>query len=591
MCALAVVVLVQIVALAATPATPSLALPGFQLYLPVPWGATLIAGAPHTWEGTGDGVRSSLDLGIGAGEMSVHAAAGGTVHVANSCWLWIDHADGWQTRYYHLKNIDASLNNQPVAAGRRLADAGQPGTAETCGSGSPNYRHVHFALYLNGAPVSVDGLSIGGYTVHQTGAAYCGYWTRNSDGAIVADSRSTCWSMPSVANNQLNPASSGGGSTAPLRLTSGVTVTAPEGWFTFRPIRMTFTGVNQSSSNVDVKVLSIPIRDPYGSPYDLPCATDVSIPPGGGFSCDVSNPWGSVGTYTYWADWMTPGGVWHLGDLGPQSTFTLSAAPPAPTGNGGSTIVGRQSGRCLDVGGVGTTNGTSLQLWDCHGGANQQWTHGVDNTIRVYGSSPKCLDAAGGFNGAKIQIWDCHGAPNQQWIAYGDGTLRSVSSGRCLDAAGFGTANGTRLQLWDCAGTVNQQWGGTARPNGGGKIRGVGSGRCLDVSGVATSPGTPLQLWDCTNGPNQQWLTAGKAIQVYDNKCLDVRGFGTANGAVVQIWYCTGTANQRWNFLPDGTIRSVLSGRCLDAAGLGTVNGTRLQLWDCYGSANQRWTR
>jgi hypothetical protein len=38
-------------------------------------------------------------------------------------------------------------------------------------------------------------------------------------------------------------------------------------------------------------------------------------------------------------------------------------------------IVGGQSGRCIDVPGATTANGTQVQLWDCHGDANQRWTH------------------------------------------------------------------------------------------------------------------------------------------------------------------------------------------------------------------------
>lgn len=36
-------------------------------------------------------------------------------------------------------------------------------------------------------------------------------------------------------------------------------------------------------------------------------------------------------------------------------------------------LVNKASGRCLDVPGSATTDGTALDVWDCHGGANQQW--------------------------------------------------------------------------------------------------------------------------------------------------------------------------------------------------------------------------
>jgi hypothetical protein len=33
-----------------------------------------------------------------------------------------------------------------------------------------------------------------------------------------------------------------------------------------------------------------------------------------------------------------------------------------------------QSGLCLDASGLGTANGTKIQLWSCTGGSNQHWS-------------------------------------------------------------------------------------------------------------------------------------------------------------------------------------------------------------------------
>ena len=38
------------------------------------------------------------------------------------------------------------------------------------------------------------------------------------------------------------------------------------------------------------------------------------------------------------------------------------------------TIVGVQSGLCLDASGQGTASGTKLILWACGSGANQRWS-------------------------------------------------------------------------------------------------------------------------------------------------------------------------------------------------------------------------
>ncbi|MFI9005717.1 ricin-type beta-trefoil lectin domain protein [Actinosynnema sp. NPDC053489] len=129
-----------------------------------------------------------------------------------------------------------------------------------------------------------------------------------------------------------------------------------------------------------------------------------------------------------------------------------------PIASQGRQIVGVPSGRCLDVPGSSTTNGTQLQLWDCHGQANQSWTLNSAKQLVVLGT--KCLDAygRGTTNGTQVVTWDCHGDTNQQWNVNANGTITSVQSGLCLDAYNLGTANGTKLVLWTCTGQPNQQW-------------------------------------------------------------------------------------------------------------------------------------
>ncbi|MFF1605269.1 ricin-type beta-trefoil lectin domain protein [Streptomyces mirabilis] len=118
------------------------------------------------------------------------------------------------------------------------------------------------------------------------------------------------------------------------------------------------------------------------------------------------------------------------------------------------------AGKCLDVNGGSSANGTAVQIWSCNGADAQQWSARSDGTLRALG---KCLEATGRgtANGTKIEIWDCNGGTNQQWQAY-NGGYRNPVSGRCLDDPGASTADGTQLVLWGCNGGVNQQW--TALP-------------------------------------------------------------------------------------------------------------------------------
>jgi hypothetical protein len=143
-----------------------------------------------------------------------------------------------------------------------------------------------------------------------------------------------------------------------------------------------------------------------------------------------------------------------------DETFTITLLPPS--GGGGTPqnveIVGQQSARCLDVPGQTTTNGTQLQLWDCHGGPNQRFTYTSSKQLTVY--SNKCLDVSGAStaDGAAVVIWDCNGQPNQQWNINADGTITGAQSAKCLDAYARGTANGTKIIIWSCNGGANQRW-------------------------------------------------------------------------------------------------------------------------------------
>ncbi|WFE41224.1 RICIN domain-containing protein [Micromonospora sp. WMMD998] len=163
--------------------------------------------------------------------------------------------------------------------------------------------------------------------------------------------------------------------------------------------------------------------------------------------------------------------VWSATDLGTRTTGYTTSVPAREAvllvvsgtenpGGGARTgsLVGRQSGRCLDINNFATTNGTQAQLWDCTGASNQTWTYTAGRQLMIYGN--KCLDAynAGTTNGTRVIIWDCNGQANQQWNVNSDGTIRGAQSGLCVDASGAATANGTKILLWTCGTADNQRW-------------------------------------------------------------------------------------------------------------------------------------
>jgi hypothetical protein len=109
-------------------------------------------------------------------------------------------------------------------------------------------------------------------------------------------------------------------------------------------------------------------------------------------------------------------------------------------------------GKCVDVNGGSSADGTPLVIWTCNGGANQQWTR-EGSTLRSLG---KCMTAAGTADGSAVQLSTCTGSAAQTWTVGANGSL--TTSGKCLDANGAGTADGTRLILWTCHGGTNQRW-------------------------------------------------------------------------------------------------------------------------------------
>jgi type 1 glutamine amidotransferase len=131
----------------------------------------------------------------------------------------------------------------------------------------------------------------------------------------------------------------------------------------------------------------------------------------------------------------------------------LGGTPPA-TGVG--PIVGL-AGKCLDVAGGATANGTKIQLYTCNGSGAQSWTVTPNGPVKALG---KCLDVAGGgtANGTKAQLYTCNGSGAQNWSAQPDQTLRNPQSGRCLDVSQNNPADGQQIHIWDCLGAANQKW-------------------------------------------------------------------------------------------------------------------------------------
>nr|WSX75053.1 glycosyl hydrolase [Streptomyces sp. NBC_00899] len=173
--------------------------------------------------------------------------------------------------------------------------------------------------------------------------------------------------------------------------------------------------------------------------------------------------------FMIWADYITSANsasglqaTFNSARVLSQGQFTVPAGggttpPTTPPGGSATGPVTGVGGKCVDVAGASSANGSAVQLYDCNGTTAQSWTVGSDGTVRALG---KCLDATGQgtVNGTVLQLWDCNGSGAQQWVAESDGHLKNPQSGRYLDVPGGSTANGTRLQIWDRNTNAWQLW-------------------------------------------------------------------------------------------------------------------------------------
>ncbi|WP_250301667.1 RICIN domain-containing protein [Streptomyces sp. A 4/2] len=165
--------------------------------------------------------------------------------------------------------------------------------------------------------------------------------------------------------------------------------------------------------------------------FDLPTGTSTS---GGGVTASVSGT-SKSGTCDPYAAVTTPsGGSVHQDGIGNSSSGSI-------TGTGG---------KCVDITGGNSADGTPLELWTCSGGDMQNWVLAGDGTVHAFF---KCM----AVSGTDVQLKSCDGSTAQQWKRTGN-TLVNTGSGKCLDASGGGSADGTELIVYTCQGSANQQW-------------------------------------------------------------------------------------------------------------------------------------
>lgn len=221
--------------------------------------------------------------------------------------------------------------------------------------------------------------------------------------------------------------------------------------------------------------------------------------------------------------------------------ISLLTTVPAAAASGSITGL---AGKCLDVAGANSADGTPVQLYDCNGTGAQQWTVGTDNTVRALG---KCLDVTGSStaDGAKVQLWTCTGGANQRWTVTAANDIVNPAANKCLDVSDNSSANGTPLQIRSRTGGANQKRN-TPAPQPGEQCRAThhgpqpagaltASGKVFDnnadtaATSLSRQPqlpfGTRVQVTNAANGRSPTVRTNDRrtfAQTPQEPKCLDL---------------------------------------------------------------------
>ncbi|MQY14247.1 hypothetical protein SRB5_44100 [Streptomyces sp. RB5] len=144
-----------------------------------------------------------------------------------------------------------------------------------------------------------------------------------------------------------------------------------------------------------------------------------------------------------------------------------SCADPASTGtpvlrqgawdDAFKPLRGTGTGSCVDAYNLSSRNNAKVAGYACNGGRNQLWWHDTSRGFIYTGlTHDRCLDVPDSnyASGTSLILWDCHGGVNQQFTRSGDTLRPAGSTGMCLTLASA-TDN---LRLRPCDGSAGQRF-------------------------------------------------------------------------------------------------------------------------------------
>jgi Ricin-type beta-trefoil lectin domain len=331
---------------------------------------------------------------------------------------------------------------------------------------------------------------------------------------------------------------------------------------------------------------------PASYPYESPGGSYTT--PGNAYaSPDGMNNITSGSDGTCSVSYLCTAGAGYNGPTGLGSPNTaLSLTTSGETGQFQVHVIASE---CMDDADAGTAAGTKVDIYNCNGTAEQNWTAHSNGTITdTISGKTICLDVAGGgtASGTLVESNPCSGATSQQWGLTSTDEIINGPSGLCLtDPA---TADGTQLKIETCASTpvTDQQWSAPDdRPTASGAITSqiTTAKLCVDDASDSTTNDNKIQIYACLGDAAQDWTIESNGQIEINGKCMATDANGTSNGTTIVLYTCEGDTNAEWAERSNGTVVNIRSGTCLDDPSATTTNGTQLQIWACDGDIQQQW--
>lgn len=253
-----------------------------------------------------------------------------------------------------------------------------------------------------------------------------------------------------------------------------------------------------------------------------------------------------------------------------------------------------------------------INIWDYHGGENQQWQFLYDSTERSYQivSVDTRKAMKGNADGSMTMV-----NPTGPYESYDYGAywqllkinntsyylIKNMASGLLLDLDNANTANGTRIKTFRENGEAAQYWNlqavGETIGEFNGKVLSIHTELNWDKAIDVNMSNKSIAIWDYNAGDNQKWTfrydSTKKAYQIVSlatGNCLYPDYRGNLGLTVPSFEF----GDSYWYVIKDDPyscyyIKNWQHGTFIDLAGSDTTNGQPVIAYEEKGEPNQLW--